>query len=390
MTTVPTPATAPPLPPGTLTTPASGPQVLAFLEALRDWTRDLDAALDDVDASAQLATAPDAYTPEITLAMSMRQSIDLRNQELVKAYDSGRVGPDQLAAIAQLLWGRLPDALGAPTPFTLSEACTLLTALVERLRAALSSDAIGGSGVASRILAVRSSIERCRRQVDVLGVDGDALEAQAATLERALASEVRDEIRTTVDAVDDAVAAIERDLIKEASARASTARRIAECGAQYEQLVARTPVVSELAERCRSRIVAPPQLAVPDVTVVGRPPRVPATDADAAQWEATRRALDDYAPRLERVARALHEAEEAYGTPLRTRDDLRGLLGAYRTRAARRGRAEDPEITQAYRAARTVLWSAPCDLVQAAQLVAAYQHAVRVGVGADPREEDEG
>jgi hypothetical protein len=28
--------------------------------------------------------------------------------------------------------------------------------------------------------------------------------------------------------------------------------------------------------------------------------------------------------------------------------------------------------------------------VHAQQLVAAYQHAVRVGVGADPREEDEG
>jgi hypothetical protein len=90
------------------------------------------------------------------------------------------------------------------------------------------------------------------------------------------------------------------------------------------------------------------------------------------------------------VARALREAEEAYAAPLRTRNDLRGLLGAYRTRAARSGRAEDPEITEAYRAARTILWSAPCDLVQAERLVAAYQHAVRVGVGADLREEDEG
>jgi hypothetical protein len=176
---------------------------------------------------------------------------------------------------------------------------------------------------------------------------------------------VRDHIRTTVDAVDDAVTGIERDLIKEAGARAATARRIAECSATYQ-----------------------PRLAVPDATVLGPPPEVPATDADAAHWATTRGALDEYAGRLDRLASALREAEEAYGTPLRARDDLRGLLGAYRTRAARQGRAEDPEVTEAYRAARACLWSAPCDLVEAERLVTAYQHAVRVAVGADEREED--
>jgi hypothetical protein len=74
---------------------------------------------------------------------------------------------------------------------------------------------------------------------------------------------------------------------------------------------------------------------------------------------------------------------------LAARDDLRGLLGAYRTRAGRTGHAEDAQLSIAYEAARDLLWSAPCDLAQARQRVAEYQHAVRVAVGAEAGAEPE-
>jgi len=386
MATVPNPA-APPPPPGGLTTPATTREVLAFLEALGRWIDQLTITLDEVDAAAQLATAPDAYSNEISLAMSMRQSIDARYAELVARYDSGRVGTDELADVARLMWGRLPDALGAPTAFTLAEACTLVAALTDRLWASLSHDAVGGSGVASKIMAVRAAIERCRLQVDVLGVDAAALDVQADALERVVAGGVRDEIRATVDAVDVAVTAIERDLIKEASLRTSTAHDLAKCRLRYEQLLDQTMSVTELAERCRSRISDPPNLAVPSAAVVGPPPSMPDQVSDVESWVATRRALDDYAPRLERCARALDAADAAYRAPLTARDELRGLLGAYRTRAARSGLAEDTTLSVAYEAARDLLWSAPCDIDLARERVEAYQHAVRVAVGVDHDEE---
>src|SRR5207247_2527981 len=81
----------------------------------------------------------------------------------------------------------------------------------------------------------------------------------AAALERAVAGGVRDEIRATVDSVDVAVTAIERDLIKEASIRATTAHRLAEYQQRYEELMAETASVGELAARCRSRIADPPR-----------------------------------------------------------------------------------------------------------------------------------
>ncbi len=362
--------------------------MLAFLEVLGHWMGELRAALDEVDAAAQLATTPDTYTAEISLAMSMRQSITTRYDELVKVYDSGRVGTNERAELAQLLWGRLPDALGAPTAFTLSEACTLVAALADRLRAALSTDAVGGSGVASRLLAVQAAIDRCRRQIDVLGMDPAAIDAQSARLERAVAGGARDEIRTAVDEADRAVTALERELIKEASVRAATAHRFAEYEQKYQLLVTESTTVVDLAERCRSRIADAPRLAVPEASVIGAPPAAPPAASDAATWAAARAALDDYARRLDRCGRALEEAHRAFGAPLEERDDLRGLLGAYRTRAARSGLAEDPQLADAYEAARDLLWSAPCNLPLARQRVEEYQHAVRLAVGADPPVED--
>jgi hypothetical protein len=383
------PSTAAPVPPGSLTAPASGAEVLEFLVGLGRWITELQASLDDLDAAAQLATHPDTYTAEISLAMSMRQSIGARRDQLVVAYDSGRVGTDERAELARLMWGRLPDALGAPTAFTLAEACTLVTALTDRLRDALSGDAVGGSGVASRILAVRSAIARCRQQADVLGEATTALDGHAAALERAVTGGNRDELRTTVDTVDAAVSAIEGNLIREASMREATARGLADLRRRYDELVVETATVTELAARCRSRIEDPPRLAVPEVSVLGQPPTAPAADARTATgWAAARQALERYGERLQRCGQALDEASTAYAAPLATRDELRGLLGAYRTRAARSGRAEDPTLTAPYEAARDLLWSAPCDLVEARRRVEAYQHAVRVAVGVDRGDAD--
>ena len=93
------------------------------------------------------------YTGDVTLAMSLVHSIASRHDELVSAWDSGRVDDAVLARIGVLLWGRLPDPLGAPSAFTLSEAGTLAAALVDRLVAELATDPLAGSGVAGRVAA---------------------------------------------------------------------------------------------------------------------------------------------------------------------------------------------------------------------------------------------
>jgi hypothetical protein len=50
--------------------------------------------------------------------------------------------------------------------------------------------------------------------------------------------------------------------------------------------------------------------------------------------------------------------------------------------AVRRGRAEDEALSARYRQARSLLWTAPCDLPAATRAVAAYQHALSGGEAA--------
>ncbi len=64
------------------------------------------------------------------------------------------------------------------------------------------------------------------------------------------------------------------------------------------------------------------------------------------------------------------------------RDELRGLLGAYKAKAARLGAVEDSRLAEHYDRARTLLWTAPCDLAAAEAAVAGYQQAV---LGVQPR-----
>ncbi len=382
--TAPTPLVAPPTPPGSLTVPATGREVLVFLEGLDGWIASLRTTLGRLDADAQLATRPDTYTADISLAMSLQQSITSRRDEHVATVDSGPVGAQEQAQLAPLKWGRLPDALGSPSAFTLGEACTLLAALVDRLIAALSTDVVAGSGVAAQLAAVRAAIERCRLHIEVLGISAAAVDTLSAALEAAVAAGGRDAIQSEVARVDAAITVIERDLIKEASTRAATAHQLARLQLRYDELGRSATSVAALAERCRSRIADPPRLAVPSVAVLGAPPAARAAAAlTADDWAAARAELDGYQARLERCGRALAEAERAYGTPLEQRDELRGLLGAYRTRAARNGLAEDAALADAYRAAHDLLWSAPCDVREAALRVERYQRAVRVAVGVD-------
>ena len=60
----------------------------------------------------------------------------------------------------------------------------------------------------------------------------------------------------------------------------------------------------------------------------------------------------------------------------RTRDELRGLLQAFRDKAASAGLAEHEKLDPRYAAARQVLWSAPCDLTSAEHQVDEYVRTI--------------
>ncbi len=66
------------------------------------------------------------------------------------------------------------------------------------------------------------------------------------------------------------------------------------------------------------------------------------------------------------------------------RAELRGRLDAYKAKAARLGKAEEPMLVERYDVARRLLWTAPCDLRAAEYAVLRYQQAAAEVLEPDP------
>jgi hypothetical protein len=380
-----TPLASPPTAPGSLTHPAGPRAVLLYLDALRQWRDQLRSALSSLDRRAAVASTPDDFTADLTLAMSLSESIDRRTDELITTWDSGRVTDKELARIAELTWSRLPDPLGNPSAFTVTEAATLAAALEARLAARLDADTIAGSGAADRIEPLRETLARARTLSETLGRHGGEADQLSADLEAALAaSEGPAALGATVDRIADTAELLERDLIKETSLRTGVERASANLAVRLAALNDAETRVRAASAECRAKIADPPRLGIPDVDVLGPPPAVPEGSQQPGSWTAAKAALDAYAARVDKVAAALAEAERRFTAPLTERTELRGLADAYRAKAAARGLAEDSGLDHLYGQLRAVLWQAPCDLAAAHRLVAEYGGAVQAAVGAVP------
>jgi hypothetical protein len=128
-------------------------------------------------------------------------------------------------------------------------------------------------------------------------------------------------------------------------------------------------------QRAAQRITAlpplPPDIAEPPLDSL-------AALAAAGRWLALATELDRCDSALAAAVRQTEDCERSAATGLANRDELRGLLGAYKAKAARLGVAEDADLVASYDQARDLLWTAPCDLTAAAAAVAGYQRAIHV------------
>ncbi len=104
------------------------------------------------------------------------------------------------------------------------------------------------------------------------------------------------------------------------------------------------------------------------------------------QWP---RLADDVAALRAAVTQAHDRAIElrdAADGLLARRDELRGRLEAYRSKAARHQIDEDAELATLHTSAHTLLYTAPCDLPEATRAVFAYQkHVAAMATGPSPR-----
>jgi hypothetical protein len=98
--------------------------------------------------------------------------------------------------------------------------------------------------------------------------------------------------------------------------------------------------------------------------------------AQAGSWQTARRALDDWTGRADALLAEARRTAAANRAPIETRNQFRALLEAYRVKAKRLHRVEDPELAEIFARAHDLLYTAPTDLAVAAQLVRRYQQTL--------------
>jgi hypothetical protein len=237
--------------------------------------------------------------------------------------------------------------------------------------------------VGRRLDAVAEELTRARPLADGLGDDtGSAFRDAQASLDSLRADVNTDPLAHWHDGQADTFAA---DQLKKQVAdltariaeldrlRAQTQRKIDELStATAAARAAREEAIAawgHAAERITGIPPLPPEITEPPIDSLTKL-------AAAGRWTRLQAELDRCHSDLAAAAAATEDSQRSVATALGRRDELRGLLGAYKSKAGRLGAAEDSDLAARYDQAYELLWTAPCDLAAAAAAVTTYQQAI--------------
>ncbi len=326
---------------------------------------------------------------------------------------TGHLGPRELAALTALLTGRSVQLASGPAPLAGRdladpgrEDLTLATA-VARMRGAFSSvtEVVSAAEyvwteVAGRLDAAAAQLARVAPLAATLG--DEALTGNLAAAQGELAR-MRDTLNSDPlalwlgpagpghGAVDTSGADRLAERVAATTARVDELVRLRD---EARQRIADVTTAATTARSARADAVAAWNQAAAKIAPGALPPP-PAAQADLSarlaglgtllaggRWTRLGSELDLLDRELATATAGFKEAERTVVAALARRDELRGLLGAYKAKAARLGAAEDPGLAERYDRARTLLWTAPCDLAAAEAAVTGYQQAV---LGVPPR-----
>jgi hypothetical protein len=217
-----------------------------------------------------------------------------------------------------------------------------------------------GLRLPNEALAVRRQLDELREQAssDPLSVDVDRIPALGEAVER-----VRGQLRKATEAL---------GTVDEAFADLASSLDAAEAEIRDADQAVQTAMVK----------ISDAKVDPGDVRALERDAVQLRSELDhARQSAATDRPGADRAARVlePRIATLRSDAERLSTTaaePMALRQELRGRLDAYRAKAYSLGKGEDVHLDRLYRAAREMLYTAPCDLAGAERRLAAYQGAV--------------
>jgi hypothetical protein len=327
---------------------------------------------------------------------------------------AGRLGPKDLASITALLTGPSIQLTSAAAPLagrdladsgredlTLVAAVTRMRRCFAEITAVVSAAEQVWNEMTGRLDAVAAELARVTPLASSLGdeaLTGDLVAARSklaslrGTLNADPLSLWQGDSSPTVGQVDTSGADRLGERVAAAATRVDELVRLRD---DARQRIANIKTAAAAARAACEDAAAAWQRATAKIAAGALPAEPPGfadlsarlADLDmlmaAGRWTRLASELDLIERELAEATTRFHDAERALAGVLSRRDELRGLLGAYRAKAARLGAAEDPALTERYDRARGLLWTAPCDLVAAADAVTGYQQAV-LALGGPP------
>ncbi len=319
-------------------------EVRHWITQWREWLSVRTDALLSLDERAR-DLGNDGDRADVAAAFVVHKALSNRIIDIETA-----AGRGDRAAAGQRAGSALVDELGGAVAASPDEAATLLDAIVDRVSTRLDGIERTAAAEIRAAQAVQVELDAAERLSTTLGMQANrlaairtqlatrrdlgSLAAEAATVRAELeaASRRRNELLTAIEQAPERLAGMAND---EASLR-------------------------ELAARCREKIKQAPPLAVPNVGAIQLDHDRAALEA--MPWSPARAIVEPLLQRIDRLQAALAEARRRFQAPLDERDELRGLLQAFRDKAGGSGKAEAADVDSAYRQAQDVLWNAPCDL----------------------------
>ena len=341
----------------------------ALPAVLAQWDEWLGRATDRLMSLDERVTTAGDDVPDADQARLDMAAAFLCRKAIAERVDEIRSDPGRATELS----GRpVVDESGAAVAGDLATAAALLGGVLDRVESA-----VAGAETATHDLAVL----RTTASSDLTIAERLAAELGHYVQRCGLA-------RTRADAADRSVTewraiAAEASALRSELERLETTRRTSferwrALPDTLDILRLRESEVRAIVDNVRSKVTPVPLLAVPSVDALGAVRS--ADELDAMPWPAARVAMEPFLLRVERLGAAFDEVARRYGAVLERRNELRGLLHAFRDKAGGSGLAEDASLEPFLREAEQHLWSAPCDVELAAASVQQYTEAVNAAI----------
>ncbi|MDR2896766.1 MAG: hypothetical protein LBV30_09005 [Propionibacteriaceae bacterium] len=285
----------PPFPPGSPTQSASAQQIGDWISQFGEWLADQRLQLDRIDQRVRQID-PARGVQDMAMVLTVWQTLQTRQLDLLRLWDSGRLTTMDLTRVNELIWSDVNDDLAPGSSLggkgglsvNTAEASRMLVALIDQLTSRFQL-APRNNAHTARLIGLQAQLQRIKQQS---GLDPEPIQTAHQGAIAALTKQIDQltnlasqggDLGGCLGPVEAGATRLERDLIVDHAQRQLFSQRLHTDQLRFHEAIARCRRVKDLAAHTQSQVTPAPRYAVPQVERLGPPPQeVTALDA----WEA--------------------------------------------------------------------------------------------------------